>query len=156
ATTKMKKKDLGSEMNVRLVENPDVLRAIVAARKPGTVVVGFKAETGDATAEAGRMLREKKLDLVVANDVADPRSGFGSDEDRVAFVSADGVEQLPLLAKTEVARRLVEKLAERLARCAWTLSVRARNGSLRSTSRSATGRPGASARSPPCPRQSRG
>jgi len=116
ATTKMKKKDLGSEMNVRLVENPDVLRAIVAARKPGTVVVGFKAETGDATAEAGRMLREKKLDLVVANDVADPRSGFGSDEDRVAFVSADGVEQLPLLAKTEVARRLVEKLAERLAR----------------------------------------
>jgi len=116
ATKKMKKKDLGSEMNVRLVENPDVLRAIVAARKPGTVVVGFKAETGDATAEAGRMLREKKLDLVVANDVADPRSGFGSDEDRVAFVSADGVEQLPLLAKTEVARRLVEKLAERLAR----------------------------------------
>ena len=116
ATTKMKKKDLGSEMNVRLVENPDVLRAIVAARKPGTVVVGFKAETGDATAEAGRMLREKKLDLVVANDVAVPRSGFGSDEDRVAFVSADGVEQLPLLAKTEVARRLVEKLAERLAR----------------------------------------
>src|SRR3989441_4067690 len=116
ATKKMKKKDLGSEMNVRLVENPDVLRAIVAARKPGTVVVGFKAETGDATAEASRMLREKKLDLVVADDVADPRSGFGSDEDRVAFVSADGVEQLPLLAKTEVARRLVAKIAERLAR----------------------------------------
>src|SRR3989454_774944 len=116
ATKKMKKKDLGSEMNVRLVENPDVLRAIVAARKPGTVVVGFKAETGDATAEAGRMLREKKLDLVVANDVADPRSGFGSDEDRVAFVSADGVEQLPLLAKTEAARRRVENLGERLAR----------------------------------------
>jgi phosphopantothenoylcysteine decarboxylase/phosphopantothenate--cysteine ligase len=115
-TKKLKKKDLGSEMKLRMVESPDVLKAIVAARKPGTVVIGFKAETGDATEEAGRMLREKKLDLVVANDVADPRSGFGSDEDRVAFVSADGVEQLPLLAKTEVARRLVEKLAERLAR----------------------------------------
>jgi phosphopantothenoylcysteine decarboxylase/phosphopantothenate--cysteine ligase len=116
AMKKMKKKDLGSEMQLRLIENPDLLRAIVAARKAGTVVVGFKAETGDATAEASRMLREKKLDLVVANDVADPRSGFGSDDDRVAFVSADGVEQLPLLAKTEVARRLVEKLAARLAR----------------------------------------
>jgi phosphopantothenoylcysteine decarboxylase/phosphopantothenate--cysteine ligase len=112
---KLKKKDVGRELTVRMVENPDVLKAIVAARKPGTVVIGFKAETGDATAEAGRMLREKKLDLVVANDVADPRSGFGSDEDRVAFVSADGVEQLPLLAKTEVARRLVAKIAERLA-----------------------------------------
>ena len=115
-TTKLKKKDLGNEMTVRMTENPDLLKAIVAARRPGTIVVGFKAETGDATAEAGRMLRDKKLDLVVANDVADPRSGFGSDEDQVAFVSADGVETLPLLKKTEVARRLVEKLAERLAR----------------------------------------
>jgi phosphopantothenoylcysteine decarboxylase/phosphopantothenate--cysteine ligase len=115
-TKKLKKKDLGNEMTVRMTENPDLLKAIVAARRPGTIVVGFKAETGDATAEAGRMLRDKKLDLVVANDVADPRSGFGSDDDQVAFVSADGVETLPLLKKTEVARRLVEKLAERLAR----------------------------------------
>ena len=113
-TKKLKKKELGREMTVRMTENPDVLKAIVAARRPGTVVVGFKAETGDATAEASRMLRDKNLDLVVANDVADPRSGFGSDEDRVAFVSADGIEQLPLLAKSEVARRLVDKLAERL------------------------------------------
>jgi phosphopantothenoylcysteine decarboxylase/phosphopantothenate--cysteine ligase len=115
-TTKLKKKDLGSEMTIRMTENPDLLKAIVASRRPGTVIVGFKAETGDATAEAGRMLREKKLDLVVANDVGDARTVFGSDEDQVAFVSADGVEQLPRLKKTEVARRLVSKLAERLAR----------------------------------------
>ena len=111
---KLKKKDLGRELTLRLIENPDVLKAIVAARRPGTIVVGFKAETGDATTEAGRMLREKKLDLVVANDVSDPRSGFGSEDDRVAFVSADGVEQLDLLPKSDVARRLVAKLAERL------------------------------------------
>jgi phosphopantothenoylcysteine decarboxylase/phosphopantothenate--cysteine ligase len=116
ATTKMKKKELGSEMKLRLIENPDLLKAIIAARRPGTIVVGFKAETGDATAEAGRMLREKKLDLVVANDVGDSRGVFGSDDDQVAFVSADGVEELPRLKKTEVARRLVSKLAERLSR----------------------------------------
>jgi phosphopantothenoylcysteine decarboxylase/phosphopantothenate--cysteine ligase len=116
ATKKMKKKDLGNEMKLRLVENPDVLKAIVAARRPGTIVIGFKAETGDATVEAGRMLRDKKLDLVVANDISAPLSGFGSDDDQVAFVSADGVETLPLLKKTEVARRLVSKIAERLAR----------------------------------------
>jgi len=113
---KIKKRDAGKEMTLRLTENPDILKAIVAARRAGAIVVGFKAETGDATAEAGRMLREKKLDLVVANDVSDPGSAFGSDTDRVTFVSADGVEALPLLAKTEVARRLVAKLAERLAR----------------------------------------
>jgi len=113
---KIKKRDAGKEMTLRLTENPDILKAIVAARRAGAIVVGFKAETGDATAEAGRMLREKKLDLVVANDVSDPGSAFGSDTDRVTFVSADGVEALPLLVKTEVARRLVAKLAERLAR----------------------------------------
>ena len=97
-----------------MTENPDVLKAIVAARRPNTVVIGFKAETGDATAEAERMLREKKLDLVVANDITEPSSVFGSDTDRVTFVSADGVEWLDTLPKTEVARRLVAKLAARL------------------------------------------
>jgi len=113
---KIKKKDAGSELNLRMTQNPDLLKAIVAARKPGTIVVGFKAETGDATAEAARMLREKKLDLVVANDITDPGSVFGSDTDKVAFVSADGAEAQPLLPKTEVARLLVAKLAARLGR----------------------------------------
>jgi phosphopantothenoylcysteine decarboxylase/phosphopantothenate--cysteine ligase len=113
---KIKKRDAGKELDLRMTENPDILKAIVAARRAGAVVIGFKAETGDATVEASRMLREKRLDLVVANDVSDPGSTFGSDTDRVTFVSADGVEALPLLAKTEVARRLVVKLAERLAR----------------------------------------
>ncbi|HKY52319.1 MAG TPA: bifunctional phosphopantothenoylcysteine decarboxylase/phosphopantothenate--cysteine ligase CoaBC [Candidatus Limnocylindria bacterium] len=112
---KIKKRDAGKRLDLRLTENPDILKAIVAARRAGAIVVGFKAETGDATAEAERMLREKKLDLVVANDISDPDSVFGSDTDRVTFVSADGVEPLPLLAKTEVARRLILKLAERLA-----------------------------------------
>jgi len=113
---KIKKRDAGKELSLRMTENADILKAIVAARRPGAVIIGFKAETGDATAEAGRMLREKKLDLVVANDVSEPGSVFGSDTDRVTFVSADGAEALPLLAKTEVARRLIAKLAERLAR----------------------------------------
>jgi len=115
-TRKIKKRDVGAELTIHMTENPDVIKAIVAARPPKCVVVGFKAETGNATAEAGRMLREKKLDLVVANDITDPGSVFGSDTDKVTFVSADGVEALPLLAKTEVARRLVAKLAERLSR----------------------------------------
>ncbi len=110
---KIKKRDVGTELVIRMTENPDVLKAIVAARRPGTVVVGFKAETGDATREAERMLREKGLDLVVANDITEPGSVFGGDTDRVTFVAPDGAQPLPLLAKSEVARRLVAKLAER-------------------------------------------
>ena len=110
---KLKKKDVGDEMTLRLVRTADVLSAVAAARRSGTLVVGFKAETGDPVPEAERMLKEKGLDLVVANDVS--RDVFGSDADQVTLVSADGIEPLPRLAKTDVARRLVEKLAERLA-----------------------------------------
>ncbi|MDE3193796.1 MAG: bifunctional phosphopantothenoylcysteine decarboxylase/phosphopantothenate--cysteine ligase CoaBC [Chloroflexota bacterium] len=109
---KLKKKDLGDEMTLRLVRTPDVLSAVVASRGSRTVVVGFKAETGDPVAEAGRMLKEKGLDLVVANDVS--ADVFGSETDEVTFVSADGVERLERLPKSEVARRLIEKVAERI------------------------------------------
>ena len=111
---KLKKREQGNEVSLTLVRNPDVLEAIVAKREAGTLVVGFKAETGDAVAEASRMLREKKLDLVVANDVTARGSEFGSETDQVTLVSAAGAEALPLLPKREVARRLVAEIAERL------------------------------------------
>ena len=115
AYQKLKKREQGDDVTLTLVRNPDVLQAIVQMRDPRTLVVGFKAETGDAVAEASRMLRGKGLDLVVANDVTAKGSEFGSDTDQVTFVSADGVEALPLLSKREVARRLVAKITERLA-----------------------------------------
>ena len=115
ADHKLKKREQGDELSLTLVRNPDVLQAVVAKRDPRTLVVGFKAETGDAVAEASRMLREKGLDLVVANDVSAKGSEFGSETNQVTLVSADGAEALPLLSKREVARRLVAKIAERLA-----------------------------------------
>jgi phosphopantothenoylcysteine decarboxylase/phosphopantothenate--cysteine ligase len=111
---KLKKREHGDVMAIEMTRTPDVLQAIVAKRDPRTIVVGFKAETGDAVAEASRMLREKKLDLVVANDVTAEGSRFGGDTNQVTLVSADGAEALPLLSKHEVARRLVAKIAERL------------------------------------------
>ena len=114
AGQKLKKREQGDEVSLALVRTPDVLEAIVAKRDPRTLVIGFKAETGEAVAEASRMLRDKRLDLVVANDVTADGSHFGGDTNQVTFVSADGVEALPLLSKRDVARRLVAKIAERL------------------------------------------
>lgn len=114
AGLKVKKRERGGEVTLRLVENADVLKAVIAKRRPGTFVVGFKAETGDPVAEATRLLREKGPDLVVANDVS--AGVFGADTDTVTFVTAAGAEALPLLPKTEVARRLVERIAQALGR----------------------------------------
>ncbi len=109
APGKLKKN--GGEIVLRLVENPDVLRAAVAAKRKGTLIVGFKAETGDAVAAARTMLVAKSLDLVAANDVSAPGSEFGSDTDQITIVSAKGAEVLPLLPKAEVARLLVDRIA---------------------------------------------
>jgi len=115
APRKLKKRDQGDELSIAMVQTADVLQAIVARRDPRTLVVGFKAETGDAVPESSRMLRDKGLDLVVANDVTATGSEFGGDTNQVVFVSPDGAEALPLLSKREVAERLVAEIAERLA-----------------------------------------
>lgn len=119
ASQKIKKTPGQEEMIVRLVRNPDIL-AEVAARRAETgwpkVVVGFAAETQDLLANAGAKLRAKRLDIIAANDVTEPGSGFGADDNRVTLLFADGREEvLPIMAKIEVARRVMEAALARLA-----------------------------------------
>ena len=82
-------------------------RAVV----PTPVLVGFAAETGSLDRAADK-LRRKGVDLLVANDVAEPGSGFGTDTNRVSILAADGErDDLPLLSKREVADRLLDRIA---------------------------------------------
>ncbi len=81
---------------------------------PRPVLVGFAAETG-SIARAGDKLRRKGLDLVVANDVAEPGSGFGTDTNRVTLLAADGtIDELPMLPKRDVADRILDRVARLL------------------------------------------
>jgi len=106
AAGKMKKK--GRTLVIRLVKNPDILEG-VSRMKGGRTVVGFAAETGDPVAEALHKLRRKKLDLVVANDVSVPGSGFDADSNLAALVFRDGtVVRLNRMRKTTLARIVVE------------------------------------------------
>ncbi len=111
AAQKIKKAPGQEDLTVRLVRNPDIL-AEVAARRAETgwprVTVGFAAETQDLLANAGEKLAAKKLDIIVANDVTEAGSGFGSDDNRVTLLYADGQQEpLPIMAKGEVARRVL-------------------------------------------------
>ena len=112
----------GDGLTLELEPTEDVLAAASAAvrasgaRSPRTVLVGFAAETGSLD-RAPDKLRRKGLDLLVANDVAEPGSGFGTDTNRVTILAASGSgEELPLLAKREVAERLLDRVVELLAR----------------------------------------
>jgi phosphopantothenoylcysteine decarboxylase/phosphopantothenate--cysteine ligase len=81
-------------------------------RRP--VLVGFAAETGSLD-RAPDKLRRKGIDLLVANDVSEPGSGFGTDTNRVTILSVAGQpERLPLLSKREVADRLLDRVARAL------------------------------------------
>jgi len=110
------KKGEAEELTLRLVRNPDILAEVAARRGPKpSVVVGFAAETEDLVANARAKLVEKRLDLVVANDVTAPDSGFGADTNRVTLIDRRGrVEALPLLPKTEVAERVLDWAVELL------------------------------------------
>ena len=82
--------------------------------RPLPVLVGFAAETGSLE-RAAEKLHRKRLDILVANDVAEPGSGFGTETNRVSILSADGSrEDLPLLSKRAVADRLLDRVADAL------------------------------------------
>jgi phosphopantothenoylcysteine decarboxylase/phosphopantothenate--cysteine ligase len=82
--------------------------------RPAPVLVGFAAETGSLD-RAAEKIRSKGVDLLVANDVAEPGSGFGTDTNRVSILDAAGArDDLPLLSKREVADRILDRVAAAL------------------------------------------
>jgi phosphopantothenoylcysteine decarboxylase/phosphopantothenate--cysteine ligase len=92
---------------LRLAKNPDILAELVAHRRPGQVLVGFAAETGDADADvlthARAKLRRKGVDLLVVNAVGDGRA-FEVPDNAGWLLSADGTEsQIPLGSKSALA-----------------------------------------------------
>ncbi|HSJ97773.1 MAG TPA: bifunctional phosphopantothenoylcysteine decarboxylase/phosphopantothenate--cysteine ligase CoaBC, partial [Myxococcota bacterium] len=121
AAHKIKKESLGGaeRLVVELERTPDILAEVGerSDREGGRrLVIGFAAESRDLLASARRKLEEKHCHLLVANDVTREGSGFDVDTNAVTFVWPGGeVEELPMLAKREVAERLldrVEKLRE--------------------------------------------
>ena len=118
AATKKLSRDEG--LTIELEPTEDILAGASAAvrapgaRRPRPILVGFAAETGSLE-RAAEKLRRKGVDLLVANDVAEAGSGFGTDTNRVTILSADGPEQaLPLLSKREVADRILDRVAAAL------------------------------------------
>jgi phosphopantothenoylcysteine decarboxylase/phosphopantothenate--cysteine ligase len=117
-----------SGLTLELVANPDLLAEIgrlvrgldvtgAPVRRPldpRPVLVGFAAETGDLSRAAAKLAR-KRVDLLVANDVAEEGSGFGTTTNRVTILAADGTEDaLPLLPKREVADRILDRVVAAL------------------------------------------
>ncbi len=110
ASQKVKKAG-NQEESCRLVSTPDIL-AQLGREKGDRILVGFAAETQDVLANARAKLEKKNLDLLVANDVSAPDSGFAVGTNRVTILSPRREpETLPLMSKQEVAHRLWDRVA---------------------------------------------
>ncbi|HKP48529.1 MAG TPA: bifunctional phosphopantothenoylcysteine decarboxylase/phosphopantothenate--cysteine ligase CoaBC [Gemmatimonadales bacterium] len=95
----------------------DVLDSTRGVRKPGSLMVGFALETGDALAKGLAKLERKGLDLIVVNDALEPGAGFEKDTNRVALLGRDGTRQiLPLQSKREVAEAILDRVEQTIGR----------------------------------------
>jgi phosphopantothenoylcysteine decarboxylase / phosphopantothenate---cysteine ligase len=113
---KIKKVPGAAPPALELVPNPDILATIAqpGPRRP-RLVVGFAAETDDLMANAQAKRERKNADWIVANDVSPATGIMGGEENAVHLITANGVEEWPRLAKSEVARRLAARIAAALA-----------------------------------------
>jgi phosphopantothenoylcysteine decarboxylase / phosphopantothenate---cysteine ligase len=91
-------------------------RADVSGRSP--LLVGFAAETHDVIAHAREKLTRKKIDLIVANDVARPDAGFEVDTNAATLISHDEAIELPLQSKQEMAGRILDRVTSMLSAAA--------------------------------------
>jgi phosphopantothenoylcysteine decarboxylase/phosphopantothenate--cysteine ligase len=114
ANQKLKKRNNGSVPTIALAENPDILTSIAGGAKRPTLVIGFAAETENVVAHAQEKRARKGCDWIVANDVSEGTGIMGGDRNRVHLITAQSVEDWPLLDKAEVGRRLAARIADTL------------------------------------------
>jgi phosphopantothenoylcysteine decarboxylase/phosphopantothenate--cysteine ligase len=99
-------------MHVELVRNPDIISA-VATHPERPFTVGFAAETQNLESYALAKLENKKLDMIVANDVSGSEGGFNSEQNSATILWPGGKTEVKLTAKQQLARILVETIAAR-------------------------------------------
>jgi phosphopantothenoylcysteine decarboxylase/phosphopantothenate--cysteine ligase len=108
---KVKKKE--ADLHLDLVQNPDILRRLGQIKRE-QFLVGFAAETEDLLNNALQKLKEKNLDLIVANPIGKAGAGFGSDTNQVLFLFPDGkTKSLPVMLKDDVASLIFDTIVKR-------------------------------------------
>ena len=111
AEDKLKKTD--GAMSIPLERTDDILGWVAQNRHPGLFVCGFSMETRDMVANSQRKLQKKHLDMIVANNLKVAGAGFGVDTNVVTILTPDGIQELPLMGKDQVAGRLLDEILRR-------------------------------------------
>ena len=111
ADDKIKKRD--GDMAIPLERTDDILGWVAEHRHPGLFVCGFSMETRDMIENSRKKLARKHLDMIAANNLKVAGAGFGVDTNVVTILTADGIQELPLMGKDQVAAKLLDAILER-------------------------------------------
>ena len=109
------KKAAGQDRVITLVQNPDIIATVAKLPQRPALMIGFAAETTDVIAHAREKRARKGLDYIVANDVSNPDTTFGSDQNAVHLIGEQEAHYLPLATKQVIAERIVSLVAHHLA-----------------------------------------
>lgn len=112
--SKIKKKD--GSLDIKLERTQDILAWLGEHKKKRQFLCGFSMETEDLIGNSVKKLKEKQADMIVANDLSDPASGFGTDTNRVTFITPEGVFPQELKSKEEVAADIWDRILACISR----------------------------------------
>ncbi|MCI0505260.1 MAG: bifunctional phosphopantothenoylcysteine decarboxylase/phosphopantothenate--cysteine ligase CoaBC [Gammaproteobacteria bacterium] len=109
STQKIKKDQ--QQLRLELVRNPDILQDVTGSH-PEVFAVGFAAESGSVEHYATQKLSQKKLRIIIANDISRTDIGFDSPDNEVVVYWQGGSKQLPKASKPQIARQLAAMIAD--------------------------------------------
>ena len=107
-TEKTKKKD--GDMVIELERTDDILAWLGAHRREGQILCGFSMETENMLENSRAKLERKNIDMIVANNLKVKGAGFGTDTNIVTIITKNGVEELEIMSKAEVAHQLLNRI----------------------------------------------
>lgn len=111
STEKIKKAD--GEMALELERTRDILGYLGEHKREGQFLCGFAMETQNLLENAGKKLKKKHADMIVANNLKVAGAGFAGDTNVVTLITEDGIKELELMSKEDVALRLLDEILER-------------------------------------------
>ncbi len=116
STSPQKIKKTADHLDISLERTRDILSS-VSKDKGDRIIVGFAAETENVEQYAREKLRQKNMDMIVANNVTEKNSGFEADTNKVIIIGRDGTtEDFPLMRKTDLADVILDRIASLFAR----------------------------------------
>lgn len=109
---KIKKKD--GDSFLALKRTTDILAWLGEHKRAGQFLCGFSMETENVIENSRKKLKKKKADMIVANNLKVDGAGFGTDTNVVTLITENGIEELPIMSKDEVAAGILDRILDKM------------------------------------------